>query len=356
MPENRDWLRAGMVGIFLLAITTIFLGMIRGFLESLFLAAVFSAMAMPLYRRILAGLHGRRGIASGLTIILLTIAVLLPSLLLLALMAGQAADLATDAGPWAQGAIEFLGGFRLKLPEWFPFREQLEAAGPQIASKIASFAGQIGRFLLGSVAAATQGTARFFLQLFVLLYAMSYFLTDGPAIVDKLFKMTTLRIDLQQQILTRGYVVARATIRGSMAIGLIQGFLGGLGFWIFGVPNFVLWGAVMAISSLIPGIGTAIVWIPAVIYLFATGATLPAAGLLVWSAVLVGTVDNVLRPTLVGGEAKMPDLVILVSTFGGLATFGATGLILGPVIAGVFFTAWEVFSAANQPEAETDAE
>jgi len=356
MSDNRNWLRIGMVGVFMLAITAVFFGMIRGFLESLFLATVFSAMAMPLYRRLLVWLHGRRGFASVLTIVLLTIAVLFPSLLLLALLAGQAAEIAVDAGPWAQGALEFLGDFRPTLPEWFPFREKLQAAGPQIASKIASFAGQIGQFLLGSVAAATQGTARFFLQLFVLLYAMFYFLMDGPAIVEKLLKMTTLRVDLQRQILDQGYVVARATIRGSLVIGLIQGLLGGFGFWIFGIPNSLLWGAVMAVSSLIPGIGTAIVWIPAVIYLFATGATLPAAGLLAWSAVVVGTVDNVLRPSLVGGEAKMPDLVILVSTFGGLATFGATGLILGPVIAAVFFTAWDVFAAANQPENNSGAE
>ena len=356
MTDNRNWLRIGMVGVFMLAITAVFLGMIRGFLESLFLAAVFSAMALPLYRRLLAWLHGRRGIASALTIVLLAIAVLFPGLLLLALMAGQAAEIAVDAGPWAQGALESLGEFRLTLPEWIPFREKLQALGPQIASKIASFAGQIGQFLLGSIAAATQGTARFFLQLFVLLYAMFYFLMDGPTIVEKLLRMTTLRVDLQRQILDQGYVVARATIRGSLVIGLIQGLLGGFGFWIFGVPNSLLWGAVMAVSSLIPGIGTAIVWIPAVIYLFATGATLPAAGLLAWSAVVVGTVDNVLRPTLVGGEAKMPDLVILVSTFGGLATFGATGLILGPVIAAVFFTAWDVFAAANQPKSNSSAE
>jgi len=356
LADNQNWLRTGMTGILLLAITAVFLDMVRGFLEALFLAAVFSAVAMPLYRTILVWLRGHRAMASALTIILLTIAILLPSLLLLVLIAGQAADLAANAGPWAQGAVEFLSDFQLKLPEWFPLREKLQSAGPQIASKIANFAGQIGRFLVGSVAAVTQGTARFFLQLFVLLYAMFYFLTDGPAIVEKLMRMTTLRMDVQQQILTQGFVVARATIRGSLVIGAIQGLLGGFGFWIFGIPNFVLWGAVMAVSSLIPGIGTALVWIPAVIYLFAIGATLPAAGLLAWSAIVVGAIDNVLRPTLVGGEAKMPDLVILVSTFGGLATFGATGLILGPVIAAVFFTAWDVFAAANQPENRPGAE
>lgn len=356
MRKTQDWLRTGMVGILMLAITAVFLGMIQGFLETLFLAAVFSAIAMPLYEGILKWLHGRKTAASGLTLVALTIAVLLPSLLLLTLIAGQAADLATNVGPWAQTVMEGLSDFQLKLPEGFPFRSQIEAAGPQIVSKIASFAGDIGQFLLGSIAAVTGGTARFFLQLFILLYAMFFFLTDGPAIVDKVIKTTTLDIESQKKILTQGYIVARATIKGSLAIGVVQGFLGGLGFWLFGVPNALLWGAVMAVASLIPGFGTAIVWIPAVIYLVATGQTVPAAGLVAWSALLVGGVDNVLRPKLIGGDTKMPDLMVLVSTLGGLTMFGATGLILGPVIAAVFFAAWDVFSEANQPAAKADAE
>ena len=356
MPERQDWPHAAMVGILLFAITAVFLGMISEFLETLFLAAIFSAMAMPLYDAMLPHMGGRKAATSGLTLLALIVAVLLPGLVLLGLIAAQAADLATKVVPWAQTVITDLSDFQFKLPQWFPLRDQIEALGPQIASKIASLARVIGQFLLASLAAATQGTARFFLQLFILLYAMFFFLVAGPTMIEKLVRTTTLGIDTQRKILTQAYVVARATIKGSFVIGAVQGLLGGLGFWMTGIPNAALWGMVMAISSIVPGIGTAIVWIPGVVYLFSTGETMRAALLAVWSMILVGTIDNVLRPKLVSGDTKMSDLVILVSTFGGLATFGATGLILGPVIAAVFFTAWEAFAQANQATANSDIE
>ena len=352
----RDWLRTGMVGIFMLAITAMFLGMIRGFLETLFLAAVFSAMAMPLYRWLCARFNGRKAAASACTLVVLIAAVLLPGLFLITLMAGQAADLATNVVPWAKKLVADISQLQPTLPDWVPFREKIEALGPQIAAKMTSVAGEIGQFLLGSVAAATQGTAKFLLKLFVLLYAMFFFLIDGPSIVEKVLKITTLGIEMQRKIMTQGYIVARATIKGTLVIGAVQGFLGGIGLWATGVPNAVLWGAVMAIASVLPGIGTALVWLPAVVYLLAMGQTLPAIGLAVWSAALVGTIDNILRPKLVGGDTKMPDLVVLVSTFGGLATFGASGLVIGPVVAAVFFTTWDVFAEANQPADDAGAE
>lgn len=279
MPEPRDWLPAAMVGILLLAITALFLGMISGFLETLFLAAIFSAMVMPLYEAILVRLGGRKAATSGLTLTVLILSVLVPGLFLLGLIAGQAADLAPKVVPWAQTVVKDLSDSELRVPEWVPFRDQIEALGPQILSQIANLAEKIGQFFVDSLAAVTQGTARFFLQFFVFLYAMFFFLMDGPKLIDKLVRTTTLGIDTQRKILSRAYVVARATIKGSLLIGAVQGLLGGLGFWITGIPNVALWGMVMAIASLIPGIGTAIVWIPGVVYLFATGKTLLAVGL-----------------------------------------------------------------------------
>lgn len=349
MTEPGGWLRIGIAGILLLAITAVFLGMISGFLETLLLAAIFSAMAMPLYEVMLRWLGNRKVAAAALTLVVLILAILLPTLFLLGLIAGQAADLATQAVPWAQAVVTDLSDFQFELPKWVPFHDKIETLGPQIASKIASLAGEISQFLLGSLAAVTRGTAQFFLQLFVFLYAMFFFLMDGPSMVTRLIRTTTLDTESQLKILSQGYIVARATIKGSLLIGAIQGILGGVGFWITDIPNAALWGMVMAIASLIPSFGTAIVWVPGVIYLFMSGNTTMAVGLTVWSMILVGTIDNVLRPTLVGSGAKMSDFVILLSTLGGLATFGATGLILGPVIAAVFFTAWDVFAQANEP-------
>jgi predicted PurR-regulated permease PerM len=137
--------------------------------------------------------------------------------------------------------------------------------------------------------------------------------------------------------------VARATIKGTGVVGITQGALGGLGFWIAGIQGAALWATVMAVFSILPGLGTAIVWVPAVIYLFAVGKTLAAILLTAWCVVIVGTVDNFLRPRLVGKDTKMPDLLVLLSTLGGITMFGAVGVVIGPIVAALFVTVWEIY-------------
>jgi predicted PurR-regulated permease PerM len=138
--------------------------------------------------------------------------------------------------------------------------------------------------------------------------------------------------------------VSRATLKGTLVIGIVQGTLAGLALAAVGIKGAVFWGTVMAVLSIIPGIGTALVWAPAVIYLFLVGRTLPAVGLLLWCAIVVGTADNVLRPLLVGKDTEMPDLLVKLSTLGGLALFGAVGLVVGPVIAALFLAMWRIYS------------
>jgi predicted PurR-regulated permease PerM len=167
----------------------------------------------------------------------------------------------------------------------------------------------------------------------------------------------------KEHLLNVGLSVSKATIKGTLVIGIVQGALGGLGLAVAGIPGYAFWGTVMIVLSIIPGIGTALVWIPAVIYLAINGETVAATGLAVWSAAIVGTVDNVLRPRLVGKDTKMPDLLILVSTLGGLGLFGALGLVVGPVIAALFLTAWTIYgevfkdflSDSESPQAPTSS-
>ena len=137
--------------------------------------------------------------------------------------------------------------------------------------------------------------------------------------------------------------VTRATIKGTLVIGIIQGALAGIGFWAAGIDGAAFWGTIMAILSIVPGVGAALIWIPGVIYLFLIGQTLPAMLLAAWCAAVVGTVDNILRPMLVGKDAKMPDLLILVGTLGGLFLFGPIGFIVGPIVCGLFLTVWEIY-------------
>ena len=133
-------------------------------------------------------------------------------------------------------------------------------------------------------------------------------------------------------------------IKGALLIGVIQGTLAGIGFAVVGIEAAVFWGAIMAVLSILPGIGAPLVWVPAVIYLFMSGQVVAGIGLLVWSGGVVGSIDNFLRPVLVGRDTKMPDLLILLSTLGGVALFGASGLVLGPILAALFLTVLAMYS------------
>jgi len=140
--------------------------------------------------------------------------------------------------------------------------------------------------------------------------------------------------------------VTRATLKGTILIGIAQGVLGGLAFWAVGLDGAVFWGTVMTVLSIIPGVGGAIIWVPAAIILISTGEVWRALALVAFCGLVVGSVDNLLRPRLVGKDIKMHELLIFFSTLGGLLLFGVTGFILGPILAALFVTAWEMFGTA----------
>jgi len=192
----------------------------------------------------------------------------------------------------------------------------------------------------------TAETAVFLLNLFVLLYSMFFFLRDGGTILNKLLYYMPLKDEDETLMVQRFVSITRATVKGTLVIGLIQGTLAGLGFWVAGIDGSAFWGTIMVVLSIVPGIGAALVWVPGVMYLFVTGQVLAGTLLGVWCAAVVGTIDNVLRPTLVGRDAKMPDLLILVGTLGGLYLFGPIGFIIGPIVCGLFLTALDIYGAA----------
>ena len=213
----------------------------------------------------------------------------------------------------------------------------------KILESVGNAAQSVGGVLVAGASRIGAGTAAFLLDLFVMLYAMFFFLRDGRKILERIFYYMPLNHEDEELVLQRFTSVTRATIKGTLVIGVIQGALAGIGFWVAGLDGAAFWGTIMAILSIVPGIGAALIWVPAVIYLFATGQTLPATLLLIWCAAVVGTVDNILRPMLVGKDAKMPDLLILVGTLGGLFLFGPIGFIVGPIVCGLFLTVWDIY-------------
>jgi predicted PurR-regulated permease PerM len=194
-----------------------------------------------------------------------------------------------------------------------------------------------------------QNTLDFLVSLFVMLYLLFYLLRDGDTLAQRIKRAIPLRPEQQRQLFERFTVVIRATIKGNLLVALAQGALGGLIFWFLGIHAPVLWGVLMALFSLLPALGAAVVWLPVAIYLVVTGRTWEGIGLAAWGTLVIGTVDNLLRPILVGKDTKMPDYVVLISTLGGIAVFGINGFVIGPLIAALFITVWDIAAAGRSP-------
>jgi len=346
LTVDRDKFRRLTLLLMVALISIVFLIMIRGYLKALFLAAVFSAIANPLYRWLRDKFRGRKALSAVVTLLILILLVILPLSGFLGIVAAQALDLTENVIPWVQEKIKDPASLHLSLPAWIPFQDKIQPYTQQIAGKLGEAAGTIGAFLFNSVSAGTRGTATFFLNLFIMLYAMFFFLIQGDSMRGSFMAYSPLSDGDKQRLLDKGISVARATIKGTLVIGIVQGALGGIAFAVAGIKGAAFWATIMAVLSIIPAVGTALIWIPAVVYLLMTGHIGAGLGLLIWCAAVVGSVDNILRPRLVGGDTEMPDLLILLSTLGGLSMFGAVGLIIGPVIAGLFMTVWEIYGSA----------
>jgi predicted PurR-regulated permease PerM len=337
-----------------LAISVLFFLVIRRFLLAILLAAVFAGLATPLFEWIRNRSGPRR--AGALTLVILLVVVGLPLAGFLTLVATEAVQLSQGAEAWFQeeGRMGQLRG----LVERVPGADRLLPEGGALMEQVREAAGRTGPVMMGVLAAATRGTLAFLLQLFVLCYALFYFLLDGRGLLRRVLDYIPLDPSQKEQLLERFVSVTRATVKGSLLIGLIQGGAAGVAFWVAGVPGAAFWGTVMVVLSIIPAIGAALIWIPAVIYLFMVNQMVAAIGLLVWCAVVVSSIDNLLRPRLIGRDAKMSDLLILVSTLGGIFLFGAVGFIVGPIVAALFVTVWHIYGEAFEtwlPEGDDGA-
>jgi predicted PurR-regulated permease PerM len=190
------------------------------------------------------------------------------------------------------------------------------------------------------------GAVNLLFMVFAMLYTMFFFLMDGDKLLRKILYYLPLHDQDELRMLDKFTSVTRATLKGTAVIGLLQGGLAGLAFWAVGIPSAVFWATIMAVLSIIPGIGTALVWGPAVIILAAGGNFLKAGGLGIFCALVVGSIDNLLRPILVGKDTQMHELMIFFGTLGGIIMFGVMGMIIGPIVAALFVTVWEIYGVA----------
>jgi predicted PurR-regulated permease PerM len=309
-------------------------------LWAIVIAILFSAM----HQRILDVLR-RPNIAAAATTLVILVIVILP----LAILTMSVVEEATDVyDKIKSGNLDLKGQIQKMfdaVPGWATgWMNRFGVASlSDVKDRLGGEISKGGQFLVAQAITIGHGTFDFLLNLFVMLYVLFFLLRDGKDLVAQIKTKIPLRADHKEALFERFAVVVRATIKGNMVVALLQGGLGGLIFWILGIQGALLWGALMALLSLLPAVGAAMVWLPVAIYLLATGAIGKGIVLLVFGGVVISLVDNLVRPMLVGKDTKMPDYIVLVATLGGIAIFGVNGFVLGPLIAAMFISVWQIY-------------
>jgi predicted PurR-regulated permease PerM len=349
-PLNSDSFQRTFLLFAVGAISFLFLWMVEPFLMALLLGAITAGLSQPIHGWLVQVFRGRAVLASAILILGMILLVIGPASALVGVVVAQAVEITQEIRPWVATQIANPEGFSVWLDK-LPFHDQIpfDSLLPSREKLIAAAGDAVqsaGSIIVDGLAAAGRGTARFILQLFIFLYAVFFFLLSGRETLNRILHLSPLNAEDESEIMDRFLSVTRATLKGSLLIGGIQGFLVGVAFAIAGVPGAAFWGTIVVVFSVIPGIGGPIVWIPAVLWLVSTGATTEAGLLAAWCGLVVGSIDNVLRPRLVGSDAKMSDLMIMISTLGGIVLFGPVGFIVGPIVAALFVTFWDVYGRA----------
>ncbi len=325
-----------------LTISAIFILMTRQFLMPVFMAGLFAALVHPAYRWLTVRLNGRRNLASGITVAGIILLILVPLSILIGIVVSQAINVGQSVTPWVHSFINEPSA-ATKYLEKLPFYEQILPYRDFIVHKAGQLVGTVSSFLIESLSSATRLTVNALFGTVIMLYVMFYFLTTGNILLEKILYYLPLEDKDEQLLLNRFTSVAGATIKSTLIIGILQGLLCGIGFNIAGIEASVFWGTVMGVMSIVPAFGTAIIWGPALLILSMQGDWTGVIIITVVCGAIAGNLDNILRPRLVGKDTQMHDLFVLFGTLGGISMFGIQGIIVGPIIAALFITIWEIY-------------
>jgi predicted PurR-regulated permease PerM len=351
---DEDAERVALQRVFILvlaiSITAVFVWMVKDFLGAVFLAIVLAIFLMPVQNSLSRSMGGRPRIAASLTLLLALLIFLVPMPILAGIIAEQAVQVTEDLGPWLREQVNTLQSDGVDaLPAWLPFRESLAPYQAEITAQLGNLASSVGGIVMNGIARIGGSTLSIFLNLIVLLFALFYFLVAGQKAARRCLHLLPLPQKDRKLLADRALSTIRAVVKGTFVIGVIQGTVTGFSLAVAGVPGAAFWGLIAGLLSIIPGIGTPLVWGPAAAWLLATGEVIPGIALAVWGFIVIMNIDNLLRPWLVGRDAKLNDLMVLISTLGGLVMFGAIGLIIGPVIAALMSSVWYLYARAYAP-------
>ena len=335
--------------LLVIAISLAFAWILWPFYGAVLWATVLAIVFAPLYRRLSRSMQQRHNLAAFTTVVIIVVIVILPSTLITASLVQEAAGV---YGKFQSGELNVARDFQRivdALPTWVT--SLLDRFGLTNLTEMQErlFAGLVkgSQFFATQALNIGQITFELIIRLLVMLYLLFFLLRDGDELFRTIKNAIPLRAEQQRAVFSKFATVIRATVKGTIVVAVVQGALGGLIFWFLGIRAALLWAVLMAFLSLLPAVGAALVWLPVAIYLVVTGAIWQGLVLIAYGVLVIGLVDNLLRPILVGSDTKMPDYVVLISTLGGIEIFGMNGVILGPLIAALFLVVWDMLSASR---------
>jgi predicted PurR-regulated permease PerM len=350
-PSPHSAMEHAFLLLLLVSATLAFAWLAGPFAGAILWGVIAAILFAPLNAALLRRAPGRINLAATITLLAVISVAVIPAMLLGAALLSQAAS---TYGNLQSGEIDFARGFasaEQHLPKvvrgWLEdfglgdFATVRERVSTGIASSLQPLAGR--------VLDVGQWALAFFLSLGVMLYLTFFLLRDGMQIISRIESCLPLPSD-QRSLLTARFVeVVRATIKGSLIVAVLQGLTGGIAFWMLGIGGALLWGVAMGVFSLFPAIGTAFIWVPVAAWLLLTGDLWRGSALFLVGFFIVSSVDNVVRPILVGRDARMPDYIVLIATLGGFELMGFNGFVIGPVIAALFMAVWDIFRDTRSP-------
>lgn len=335
--------------LLLLVVSLAFGWILLPFYGAILWAIVGALVFAPLNRALLRKTGGRPTLAASITVLIIIAIVILPLAMIATSLVQEASSLYAkvqsgeyDVAGYIQRVFDALPAWATGLLDRFNLTD-LSAVRERLASGVVKG----GQALAPQALSIGINTFDFMVGLGIMLYLLFFLLRDGKALADRIKAVIPLRADQKTALFSRFADVVRATVKGGILVAIAQGVLGGLAFWFLGIHAALLWAVLMAFLSLLPAIGAGLVWLPVAIYLLASGAVWQGIGLILYGVLVIGLVDNVLRPFLIGKDTKLADYVVLISTLGGIEVFGLNGFVIGPLIAAIFMVTWEIFSTSR---------
>ena len=332
--------------LLLLALVTVaFFWLLLPFYSAVFWAVILAIVFQPLQRAFERRLGPRSNLAALLSVLVCIVIAIIPMTLIVGSLIDQGSQLVERVKAGDIDTTTLVTDVQGMLPAWAHAALDRVGMGDLDALRDRAISGlqQASQWIAGRALNIGQNTLRFVAGIGIMLYVLFFLFRDGRSIARNIGSAMPLSEEYNRALLARFTAVIRATVKGNIVIAVIQGTIGGVAFWALGLQGALLWGVLMTFLSLLPAVGSALVWGPAAAYLLLTGAVAKGVIMILVGVLVIGLVDNVLRPILVGKDTRMPDYVVLVSTLGGIAIFGINGFVIGPLIAALFIAAWTLF-------------